>query len=86
MAARIQGFPGNWQFMGGKTAAYRQIGNAFFPLVAKAMGCAIRAALENKNISYPSDGRLIQGGLLGRRLLDQPKKYKAVCLKKASKH
>jgi len=86
MAARIQGFPDDWQFMGGKTAAYRQIGNAFPPLVAKAMGCAIRAALENKNISYPSDGRLIQGGLLGSRLLDQPKKYKTVCLKKAPKH
>jgi len=34
MAARIQGFPDEWQFFGRKTAAYRQIGNAFPPPVA----------------------------------------------------
>ncbi|WP_231754798.1 DNA cytosine methyltransferase [Pseudarthrobacter sp. GA104] len=31
MAARIQGFPDDWQISGRKTAAYRQIGNAFPP-------------------------------------------------------
>lgn len=29
MVARIQGFPDSWEFSGGKTATYRQIGNAF---------------------------------------------------------
>ena len=41
MAARIQGFPKEWKFSGGKTAAYRQVGNAFPPPVATAVGQAI---------------------------------------------
>jgi DNA (cytosine-5)-methyltransferase 1 len=47
MAARIQGFPDDWQFAGGKTAAYRQIGNAFPPPVAKVVGLKIKQALKN---------------------------------------
>ncbi len=46
MAARIQGFPDHWQISGKKTAAYRQIGNAFPPPVAKAVGQQIIAALN----------------------------------------
>ena len=46
MAARIQGFPDDWQFSGKKTAAYRQIGNAFPPPVACAVGGQISAALN----------------------------------------
>jgi DNA (cytosine-5)-methyltransferase 1 len=46
MAARIQGFPDDWQFEGRKTAAYRQVGNAFPPPVAKAVGLKIKAVLE----------------------------------------
>ena len=46
MTARIQGFPDNWQFSGKKTAAYRQIGNAFPPPVACAVGRKISAALN----------------------------------------
>ena len=38
MAAAIQGFPPDWQFYGRKTASYRQIGNAFPPPVARAVG------------------------------------------------
>jgi DNA (cytosine-5)-methyltransferase 1 len=45
MVARIQGFPDTWTFSGRKTAAYRQVGNAFPPPVARALGTAIRDAL-----------------------------------------
>lgn len=45
-AAIIQGFPPTWQFSGRKTAAYRQVGNAFPPLVAQAVGEQIVAALQ----------------------------------------
>jgi DNA (cytosine-5)-methyltransferase 1 len=50
MAARIQGFPETWQFTGGKTASYRQVGNAFPPPVAKAVGLRIAAALRAADI------------------------------------
>lgn len=46
MAARIQGFSDDWQFSGKKTSAYRQIGNAFPPPVARAVGTQIAAALN----------------------------------------
>lgn len=45
-AAIIQGFPQEWEFQGGKTARYRQVGNAFPPPVAEAIGRAIAAALR----------------------------------------
>lgn len=46
MAAMVQGFPSSWKFFGRKTAAYRQVGNAFPPPVAKAVGESIREALN----------------------------------------
>jgi DNA (cytosine-5)-methyltransferase 1 len=46
MTARIQGFPDSWTFVGKKTAAYRQVGNAFPPPVAFVVASAIRSALE----------------------------------------
>jgi DNA (cytosine-5)-methyltransferase 1 len=49
MASVLQGFdPGRWTIYGGKTAAYRQIGNAFPPPVAKAFGIRIREALRHE--------------------------------------
>ena len=47
MVARLQGFPDSWEFSGRKTAAYRQVGNAFPPPVARALGAAIRDALAH---------------------------------------
>lgn len=47
MAAKLQGFPNDWKFVGRKTAAYRQVGNAFPPPVAQAVGEKVVAALAN---------------------------------------
>lgn len=48
MAARVQGFPDVWEFAGGKTQAYRQIGNAFPPPVAAAVATRIADSLLAK--------------------------------------
>jgi len=50
MVARLQGFPDEWEFSGRKTVAYRQVGNAFPPPVAAAMGGAIKRALKNESL------------------------------------
>ena len=49
MVTRLQGWQDDWgwRFSGRKTARYRQIGNAFPPPVAEAVGTAIRRALEH---------------------------------------
>lgn len=49
MVALLQGWkPDQWHFTGRKTTRYRQIGNAFPPPVAAAVGKAIRRALEHE--------------------------------------
>lgn len=48
MTALLQAFPDSWVFAGGKTAAYRQIGNALPPPVSQAVGKAIYAALARQ--------------------------------------
>lgn len=45
MVSRIQGFDAGWRFSGRKTSVYRQIGNAFPPPVAEAVGGKVLAAL-----------------------------------------
>jgi len=50
MVARLQGFPDDWKFIGGKTAAYRQVGNALPPQVASAIGNAILRAVHGESI------------------------------------
>lgn len=50
MVARLQGFPDSWQFAGRKTAAYRQVGNAFPPPVAAAVARNIRAAITARRL------------------------------------
>ncbi len=51
MVARLQGWDGReyrWEFTGRKTSNYRQIGNAFPPPVARAIGEQIRRALDHE--------------------------------------
>ena len=61
MAARLQAFPDSWEFAGSKTAAYRQIGNAFPPPVAQELAMAIRRWLELP--SSPSAAAQVQPDL-----------------------
>jgi len=49
MAAVIQGFDTDWDFVGPKTLAYRQVENAFPPPVARALGDKIRQAQLAQN-------------------------------------
>lgn len=50
MIARLQGFPDSWAIVGRKTSAYRQIGNAFPPPVAKAVGERILRSLPSRGV------------------------------------
>ncbi|QYN24052.1 DNA cytosine methyltransferase [Amycolatopsis sp. DSM 110486] len=54
MVARIQGWFGefsDWTFTGRKTSNYRQIGNAFPPPMAYAVGQAIMRALKKESVA-----------------------------------
>ena len=57
MAAAIQGFPSDWIFTGKKTPAYRQVGNAFPPPVARELGKNIISAV-NKTKKFPKSKEL----------------------------
>ena len=60
MVARIQGFPDDWHFSGRKTAAYRQVGNAFPPPVASAVAAKIYEALEAANQNQSTKPQLVR--------------------------
>jgi len=72
MVARLQSFPDDWVFTGKKTAQYRQIGNAFPPLVARAAGRAILAAFERRCPEMSEDSLMFE-----QRFLEQPAVYRA---------
>jgi DNA (cytosine-5)-methyltransferase 1 len=57
MVARLQGWRDewNWRFSGLKTARYRQLGNAFPPPLAEAVGTAVRRALEHAGTPSAGD-------------------------------
>ena len=83
MVARIQGFPDAWHFTGKKTISYRQVGNAFPPLVANAVGRCIHAAFK-KQFSYV-DIPIEED--MEMRLLEEPSKPSRPCrAKKDRKH
>ena len=58
MTARVQGFPDSWRLSGGKTAAYRQVGNALPPPVAEAVGRSLASALMQETPVRRSDQQL----------------------------
>lgn len=49
MTALLQGFPEDYEFIGKKTPAYRQVGNAFPPSMARAIGINIFKVLADEN-------------------------------------
>lgn len=49
MVARLQGFSDDWKFVGKKTIAYRQVGNAFPPPVARAVATQLQSALTQRS-------------------------------------
>lgn len=67
MVARLQGFPDSWQFVGRKTVAYRQVGNAFPPPVAKAVGESIQRAFAHTFAQVAAEDSERQMVLLERR-------------------
>lgn len=64
MVARVQGFPDNWGIWGKKTAAYRQVGNAFPPPVAFAVAGAIDRAISAHSISSRARARAWQPAMI----------------------
>jgi DNA (cytosine-5)-methyltransferase 1 len=63
MVARLQGWSGaeyEWNFTGRKTSRYRQIGNAFPPPVARAVGESIARALRKESTPgrVPADRKM----------------------------
>jgi DNA (cytosine-5)-methyltransferase 1 len=80
MVARIQGFPDEWEFSGKKTASYRQVGNAFPPPVAKAVGKRIISAFKRKRNTEGDDSVELQ-----MRLLEEHKPKKSWQKKQAPK-
>ena len=54
MAGIIQGFPSDWPLAGTRTQAYRQVGNAFPPPVAEAVGVKIARALRSRKSNRPA--------------------------------
>lgn len=55
MGARLQGFPDAWEFQGSPLQQRRQIANAFPPIVAGALGMAIRQTLTGMPVDYEKE-------------------------------
>ncbi len=66
MVMRIQGWGSagyEWEFLGRKTSVYRQIGNAFPPPVAEAVGRSIADALQHLGVQRELEKRRIHDEL-----------------------
>ncbi|MFI0485631.1 DNA cytosine methyltransferase [Actinomadura sp. 9N215] len=85
MVARLQGWRDEWgwQFTGRKTSVYRQIGNAFPPPVARAVGQAISRAL--RHVGKPREREVPEQDPIYRALRDHGDFMTAAQLTRASK-
>lgn len=70
--ALLQGFPPDWAFSGRKTSTYRQVGNAFPPPVAEAVGRSIAAALAQT--VGPTEDHSPHTGWLGSKPSDSSRR------------
>ena len=55
-SAALQSFPSDFEFVGRRSSRYRQIGNAVPPLLARALGAALAAAVR-RHAEFPSRQR-----------------------------
>jgi DNA (cytosine-5)-methyltransferase 1 len=62
-AARLQGFPDDYKFVGSKQQIALQIGNAVPPPLAHAIALAIKKVLENQTHYANGDNTLSTSGL-----------------------
>src|SRR5665213_1016946 len=81
MVAWIQSFPDDWEFVGLKTTAYRQVGNAFPPLVARAVGLAIKRAFDRRRDPISGNSPAFE-----MRLLDSPRERNKSCQSKKAQN
>ncbi len=69
MRARIQDFPDDWDFVGGKQSTARQIGNAVPPKLAQAVGLSLIAAIRGMTLDIEG---LLWPGDSERLVVDAP--------------
>lgn len=62
-AARLQSFPDGFSFSGTMNPAFRQIGNAVPPLLAKAVAAALKDQLLRRNVEAPSERTVARAGV-----------------------
>ncbi|WP_313605215.1 DNA cytosine methyltransferase [Rhizobium sp.] len=69
MRARLQDFPDNWEFAGGKQSVARQIGNAVPSKLAQAVGLALVSAIRNVPLDFEA---MIWPEGTGREFVEAP--------------
>lgn len=65
----LHGFPDNFVFSGGKSAIYKQIGNAVPPTLAETIAFVVRDILSGKEIKESDSSNLFEwhkGSLLNQ--------------------
>jgi DNA (cytosine-5)-methyltransferase 1 len=82
MLARLQDFPHDWKFSGPKQAVFRQIANAFPPVVALFLGCAIRSALTGTYIDPRNTLRLYNRSVFRLKKPDAPLAAEQIAMSK----